>query len=96
MYNFVITNSCKKDFKKLSQEVQKFIRHFCFLKILKNPFIGRNLKGNEFKKILKFAIIFKKTDYRIIYKIEKEKLIIIFIIVASRENFYKKLKRRID
>lgn len=95
MYDFVVINSCKKDFKKLDREVQKFIRHFCFSKILQNPFIGKKLKGGEFKKILKFGAIFKKTDYRIIYKIEKEKLIVIFIMVASRENFYKKLKRRV-
>ncbi len=95
MHNFVVINSCKKDFKKLDREAQKFIRHSCFSKILQNPLIGKKLKGSEFKKILKFGAIFKKIDYRIIYKIEKEKLIIIFIMVASRENFYKKLKRRI-
>lgn len=95
MYDFVVINSCKKDFKKLDREAQKFIRHFCFSKILKNPFIGKKLSGKDFKEILKFGAIFKKTDYRIVYKIEKKKLIIIFIIIASRENFYKKLKKRV-
>ncbi|NCF75330.1 MAG: type II toxin-antitoxin system RelE/ParE family toxin [Xanthomonadaceae bacterium] len=95
MYDFVVINSCRKDFKKLNRETQKFIRHFCFSKILQNPYIGKKLKGKEFQKILKFGIAFKTTDYRIVYKIEKEKLIIIFIMVASRENFYKKLKKRI-
>ncbi|MFH1745012.1 MAG: type II toxin-antitoxin system mRNA interferase toxin, RelE/StbE family [bacterium] len=95
MYNFVVANSCKKDFKKLDKNAQKFIRHFCFSKILENPYVGKKLKGNDFQGILKFGAVFNSTDYRIVYKIEKEKLIIIFIMIASRENFYKKLKKRI-
>ncbi len=95
MYNFVVVNSCKKDFKKLSRDAQKFIRHSCFPIILKDPFAGNRLKGKEFQEIFKFSDRFKSVDYRIVYKIENEKLIIVFIMIASRENFYKKLKRRI-
>ncbi len=95
MYNFVIINSCKKDFKKLSHDAQKFVRHSCFPIILKNPFAGKKLKGNDFQEIFKFSNRFKSADYRIVYKIEDKKLIIIFIMIATRENFYKKLKRRI-
>ncbi|MBU1350203.1 type II toxin-antitoxin system RelE/ParE family toxin [Patescibacteria group bacterium] len=95
MYNFAITNACKKDFKKLSRDVQKFIRHSCFPIILQNPFVGEKLKGKNLQGFLKFGIKFQSTDYRIIYEIQNEKLTIIFIIIASRENFYKKLNRRI-
>ncbi|MBU4073412.1 type II toxin-antitoxin system RelE/ParE family toxin [Patescibacteria group bacterium] len=95
MYNFVVVNSCKKDFKKLSRDAQKFIRHTCFPIILKNPFAGEKLKGREFQGILKFSVRFKSADYRIVYQFENEKLIIIFVMIASRENFYKKLKNRI-
>ena len=95
MYNFVVVNSCKKDFKKLSRDAQKFIRHSCFPIILKDPFAGNRLKGKEFQGIFKFSGRFKSADYRIVYQIENEKLVIIFIMIASRENFYKKLKKRI-
>jgi len=94
MYNFFVINSCKKDFKKLSCEAQLFIRHSIFPILLKNPLAGEKLKGREFKSLYKFGIRFKAVDYRIIYQIKNNELIIIFIMIASRENFYKKLKRR--
>ena len=95
MYSFIVINSCKKDFKKLSRDAQKFIRHSCFPIILKNPFAGKKLKGKEFQSTLKFSVKFKSVDYRIVYKLENKKLIIIFMMIATRENFYKKLKNRI-
>ncbi|MEA1963452.1 MAG: type II toxin-antitoxin system RelE/ParE family toxin [Patescibacteria group bacterium] len=94
MYEFFVINSCKKDFKKLSRDVQLFIRRSIFPILLKNPFAGEKLKGQEFKNLHKFGIRFRSVDYRIVYKIKNKELIIIFIMIASRENFYKKLKQR--
>ncbi len=94
MYNFVIINSCKQDFKKLSRDAQKFLRLTIFPIILKDPFIGEKLQGKNFKKLYKFGLRYKSTDYRIVYQIVNKELTIIFIMIASRENFYKKLKRR--
>ncbi len=95
MYDFFVINSCKKDFKRLSREAQLFIRRSIFPILLKNPFVGEKLKGNELKSLYKFGIRFKAADYRIIYKVKNNELIIIFIMIASRENFYKKLKQRV-
>ena len=94
MYDFFVINGCKKDFRKLSREAQLFIRHSIFPILLKNPFTGDKLKGNEFKNLYKFGVRFKATDYRIVYKIKNNELTIIFIMIASRENFYQKLKQR--
>ncbi|MFH1564742.1 MAG: type II toxin-antitoxin system RelE/ParE family toxin [bacterium] len=95
MYDFTVTNACKKDFKKIDRKAQKFIRYFCFPKILANPFIGAKLKGNNFENCFKFGIKFQSVDYRIIYKINNEKIFIVFIMISSRENVYKKLDQRI-
>jgi len=94
MYYPLITNQCKKDIKKLDFQIQKFIRYKIFPKILKNPYIGKPLKSN-FKNFWKFKFKHLSTDYRIIYEIKNKELIIIFIMTASRENLYKKLKQRI-
>jgi mRNA-degrading endonuclease RelE of RelBE toxin-antitoxin system len=94
MYNFFIINSCKQDFKKLSHDAQKFLRLTIFPIILKDPLIGEKLQGEHFKKLYKFGLRYKSADYRIVYQIDNKKLIIIFIMIASRENFYKKLRQR--
>ncbi len=95
MYEFFITNSAKKDFKKFDRKLQKIILKVYFTKILKNPNIGKRLNGKEFKNLLKFKFSLNTTDYRIIYRVEKKEVIVIFIMFVSRENFYKKLKNRI-
>lgn len=94
MYNFLIINSCKQDFKKLSRDAQKFLRLTIFPIILKDPFIGEKLQGENFKKLYRFGLRYKSNDYRIVYQINNNKLTIIFIMIASRENFYKKLRQR--
>lgn len=96
MYEIVFKNLCKKDFKKLDQDAQKFIRYVCLKKITDNPQdVGGKLQGNAFKGYLAYKTRYKSVDYRIIYKIKDNELIIIFVMIASRENFYKRLKRRI-
>lgn len=96
MFDFVLNTSFKKDFKKLDKETQKFIRFICIPEILKNPLTGSSLKDKSFRGFLKFKAKFKSSQYRIIYKINNKEIIIIFIMVSSRENFYKQLKRRVD
>lgn len=95
MYDFIITNSCSKDFKKLDREAQEFIRYVCFPKILADPFIGKRLKGINFKGLFKFSAKFKSVDYRTIYQINISEVVVIFIMVSSREGVYKKLIKRI-
>lgn len=94
VYNFLLTNSCKKDFKKLDRNAQIFIRHSIFPILQENPLVGEKLIGKEFNDFCKFGLRYKSVDYRIIYKIKNKELIIVFIMIASRENFYQKLKQR--
>lgn len=95
MYEFFITSSAKKDFKKITRKTQKIIRKVYVTEILKNPNVGEKLKGKEFKDLLKLKFSVDTTEYRIIYKVEKKELVVIFIMFGARENFYKKLKNRI-
>ena len=68
-----ITNSCKKDFKKLNIEAVKFIRFKVFEKISKEPFLADKLKGNKYNFLFKYAFKFKKTIIGSFILLEKRK-----------------------
>ncbi len=95
MHGFSFTNSCKKDFRKISRDAQEYIRYAILPIILKDPNSGDKLQGKEFKEFFKFGIKYKAVDYRIVYKIDNKEIVVIFVMIASRENFYKRLKDRI-
>jgi len=93
-YSIFYTSASKKDLKKISKEVIKIIieRHYPVL--LNNPYNNKRLT-NPFKNCWKYYFSYKGTEYRIIYQIFKKELQIIIILIGSRENLYKELKRRI-
>lgn len=93
MYQIEITNSVKKDIKNLPNKIQEKINN-TFLELSDNPFLGDSLKG-EFSEY--FSIHFKilKVEYRIIYRVYDKELVILVVLVGSRENIYKQLKRRV-
>lgn len=95
MYDFYLTKKFVKNFKKLDRQAQVFIRHSIFPILQNDPMVGERLKGKEYKKFYKFGIRFKSVDCRIVYQIKNKELIIVFIMIASRENFYKGLRRRV-
>ena len=71
-------DKCNKELKnKFKQEIEK---------IQKTPFKNKQLKG-RLKDFRCCKFIFKRVSYRIIYKINENKLILVFSI-GSRENFY--------
>ena len=57
--------------------------------ILKNPYGAKKLTG-ALKGIYSHHFAFKRAQYRIAYKIEDNKIIIV-IMISNRENFYKKI-----
>lgn len=93
MYKIVYTNPVEKDIKSLSVEIRDVILNKYFPLLSKNPFCGKFLKG-EFNKYLSYSFIYKSVEYRIIYQVFKDKLLILVVMVSSRENIYKRLKRR--
>ncbi len=60
-------------------------------KIGKDPYLNKPLTG-KLKPIRTHHFFFKRSAYRIAYKIEKD---IIVIMIATRENFYEKLEQRL-
>lgn len=56
--------------------------------------MGQPLKGSH-KEVFKYKFSFKASNYRVAYRILKNKEIVFIIMAGSRENFYDKLKRRI-
>ncbi|MEW6607008.1 MAG: type II toxin-antitoxin system mRNA interferase toxin, RelE/StbE family [bacterium] len=94
MYHIEISSSVKKDLKKLSFEVREKIINEILPFLALDPYEGEILQG-EFRRFWRFKFKHKKTEYRIVYEIFEEELIVLLIIIGTRENFYKKLKRRV-
>ena len=95
MYKLEFTKSFFKDFRKLSKEVQREIVEKWFPRIQEKPDIGERFVGHGLKSYLKIRVRFKKNDYRIVYQLYRKQLIILMIAVGTRENFYKRLERRL-
>ena len=63
--------------------------------IAENPFIGQAKKG-DLSGIYGYDVYYNKTNYEISYKIyEYENRTVIIILIGTRENFYKELKKYI-
>lgn len=64
-------------------------------KIAENPYSqGSRLKGN-FSGFWKYVFRCNGIAYRVAYEIKSTELIIAVIMIGTRENFYKELKRRV-
>ncbi|MBI1755276.1 type II toxin-antitoxin system mRNA interferase toxin, RelE/StbE family [Candidatus Azambacteria bacterium] len=93
MYTIFYITAVKKDLKDLSTEARQFLdQHFAALS--ENPFQGEFLHG-EFRGYFSYHFPHKGTDYRIIYRIVKEELVVLVIMIGSRKNLYSRLKKRV-
>ncbi len=93
MYSIKLSTSAKKDLRKLPSRVQEEIKYIHTQRIQDGQY-GIRLKG-ELKRYWKYAFQYKGVAYRIAYEIKQDVLLIIIIIIGTRENFYKELKRRV-
>lgn len=93
MYKILYITAVKKDLKSLPKEVRSLIDDKYFPALAENPYIGKCLKG-EFKDYLSFSFSYTRVEYRIIYQILGKELLVLVIMVGSRENIYERLKRR--
>lgn len=77
--------------RKLKQKIKEAIQQ-----IAENPFIGQAKKG-DLSGIYGYDVFYNKTNYEISYKIyEINKKIVIIILIGTRENFYKELKKYLE
>ncbi len=84
----------KSDLKKIEKSIIKDVKEKHLNIILQNPFIYEPLKGTLSNL---HSYHFKKNgvQYRIAYEVIKNDEILFYYMIASRENFYQKLKKRV-
>ncbi|WP_073269658.1 type II toxin-antitoxin system RelE family toxin [Alkalibacter saccharofermentans] len=85
-YKVVISDKSLKQLKKLDSAVQRLIINFIEKNLegsIDPRLLGKGLKGN-----LKGIWRYRVGDYRLLAKIEDEKLIIVFVDIGHRKNIY--------
>ena len=82
MYEIIFDKSAAKFFKKLDKTLQERIGKK--IELLKdNPMLGESLIGN-LSGLKKLRI----GDYRVIYKIKNEQLVVLILDIGHRKNIY--------
>lgn len=84
----------KSDLKKIDKLVSKEIKERHLDIILENPTDFTLLKG-KLSHIRSYHFHKNGTQYRIAYEVLENEKIVFHYMVASRENFYKKLEGRV-
>lgn len=86
MYRLVFLTSAKKEFKKLDFAVQKIIKEKMIL-LCENPeFLKNNIKPLKGEYRGKFRLRIK--EYRVIFQIKEDELIITIIRIGHRKEIY--------
>lgn len=95
MYTLDFEKPVKKDFKNINISDIKFIKEslYDFVNKFSHEFEQELLRTGKIKKLQcldEELYRLKLRTYRVIYKKEQERLIILVVAVKSRENSYKK------
>ena len=85
----------KSDLKKIDKSDAKEIKEKHLDIILNNPTENEPLKG-ELSHIRSYHFQKNSTQYRIAYEILEDEEVLFHYMVATRENFYKKLENRLS
>lgn len=93
MFKVFYESGFEKDIKQLDKRTILIIKEK-IAKIAQSPFDGQFLHG-EFKQYRKWKVKYKNVSYRIFYRIFPKEKKIYLMLVDTRENIYKKLKKRI-
>lgn len=84
----------KSDLKKIDKSVAQEIKEKHLDIILENPLEQEKLKG-KLSHLYSYHFQKNGTQYRITYEVLEDDSIVFHYMVATRENFYKKLENRI-
>ena len=95
MYTLEFEKSVKKDFKNINISDIKFIKEslFAFIENFSFEYEQELLRTGKIKKLQGMEeelYRLRLRTYRVIYKKEEDRLIILVVSVKSRENSYKK------
>lgn len=83
MYQIIFARLAKKDLNKIARSYKPQILAALF-DLKENPHLGKPLKG-KFKGFYSLRV----WPYRIIYKIEKKRLVILIVRIGHRQGIYK-------
>ena len=96
MYEIKFLPRAEKEIKKIKDKKLKGKIKDAWIKLSENPYIGQAKKG-DLSGIYGYDVYYNKTNYEISYKIyEVDNKKIIVILIGTRENFYKELKKYIN
>ncbi len=96
MYEIKFLPRAEKEIKKIKDKKLKGKIKDALIKLSENPYIGQAKKG-DLSGIYGYDVYYNKTNYEISYKIyEVDNKKIIVILIGTRENFYKELKKYIN
>jgi mRNA interferase RelE/StbE len=88
MYSIFYTEEAKSLIEKLPAKRQRQIKNAAE-RLANNPFLGKGLTQE-----LTGMWSYRSGDFRIIYRIERNKMIIIVLTLGYRKDIYKKISRR--
>ena len=95
MYELVLSKASQKFIKKISDNGLKEKIKTGLDRIKENYTVGKRKTG-DLKGFWSLDVYYNKTNYEICYElIEDEGKVIIVVMIGTRENFYKELKRYI-
>lgn len=88
-----------KYLKKLKDKHLKQLYQSAINKILDDPFIGEEKKG-DLRGVRGYDIFYNRTNYELAYTVESyideksgEEITVVVIMAGTRENFYEQLKQ---
>lgn len=85
MYNLILSKDAQKFIDKLTPHARQRIRN-ALLHLAENPFSSRQVKR---LKGMDSMLRLRVGDFRIVYSIEEEKLMILVLSIGNRGDVYK-------
>ena len=89
-YELLYLPLASKDIKKLDPSVRRVIKN-ALLRLSENPMLGKPLSDT-----LSGYYSYRVSDYRIIYKVRDQELIIIIVSIGHRREVYDKLRKFLE
>ncbi len=83
-YKLLIDDKVFKDLRKIDYTWQAKILFSIKNKLVKNPYLGKKLVGN-----LSPYYRYRVGDYRVLYEIIEDKILIVIVKIKHRKNSYK-------
>ncbi len=83
-YKLLFDDKVAKDLKNIDKHCQKKILEAIKTKLLKNPYIGKKLVGD-----LSSYYRYRVNDYRVVYEILENEVILVIIKIKHRKEVYK-------